>query len=91
MAWREAAMAKMISVAFYFGEIERRAFQDKFGCTLAEAFPAEIDFVLKEGLMAYHHQDTETLRLTEHGVAQANGVMALFYAPAVKAYLMALP
>jgi oxygen-independent coproporphyrinogen-3 oxidase len=85
---RVASMAKMISVSFYFGEINRRYFQQKFGITLEEQFPAEIDFVLTEGLMAYRG---DCLSLTPKGVEHYNGVIALFYAPAVKQHLLERP
>ena len=84
---REAATGKFISVAFYFGEINLAAFQRKFGTTLAEVFPQEVAFVLQRGLMEY--TDT-TLRLTTIGARQVNGVIALFYAPAVKEHLLKL-
>lgn len=82
-----AAMAKMISVSFYFGEINRSGFKDKFGVTLQEAFPAELGFVMERGLMEW---TSESLRLTEEGVKQVNGVIALFYSGAVKAHLIKL-
>src|SRR5437867_4268821 len=44
-------MAKMVAVSFYFGEIDRRAFLHKFGITVDEAFPAEVEFVRKRRLM----------------------------------------
>ncbi len=81
----QAAMGKMISVAFYFGEINLESFERKFGMPLAQAFPAELEFVLKEGLMEYI---PPILRLTKAGVRASNGVIALFYAAAVKAYLL---
>ena len=84
---REAAMGKMISVAFYFGEINLASFQRKFGVTVEEVFPHEVAFVLQHGLMEY----TDTaLRLTTTGARQVNGVIALFYAPAVKEHLLKL-
>ena len=84
---REAAMGKFISVAFYFGEINLAAFQRKFSMTLAGAFPQEVDFVLQRGLMEY----TDTaLRLTPEGAQQYNGVIALFYAPAVQEHVLKL-
>lgn len=83
---RPAAMGKMISVSFYFGGIQRASFQQKFGLSLEEAFPDEVEFVRRRGLMA--EGDDGVFRLTEEGVAQANGVMALFYAGAVKAHLL---
>lgn len=92
---REAAMGKFIAVAFYFGEIDLAAFADKFACRLEEAFPAEVDFVLAHGYMEYttagdNSPTAATLRLTPDGEQVYNGVIALFYAPAVKAHLLAL-
>jgi oxygen-independent coproporphyrinogen-3 oxidase len=84
---REAAMGKMISVSFYFGEINVASFQRKFGITLEQSFPEEVDFVLTQGLMEY---TDSTLRLTPDGAQQINGVIALFYAPAVKEHLLGL-
>ncbi len=83
-----ASMAKMISVSFYFGEINLGYFQQKFGITLQEQFPAEVEFVLQRGLMEYR---AGCLGLTDEGVKVYNGVIALFYAPAVKAYLLQRP
>ncbi len=80
----QAAMGKFISVAFYFGGIHRPAFERKFGLPLEAAFPAEVEFVLAQGLMEYA---SDTLRLTPRGDAQYNGVIALFYAGAVQAAL----
>jgi oxygen-independent coproporphyrinogen-3 oxidase len=84
---RAAAIGKMISVAFYFGEISLASFQRKFGVMVEEVFPHEVAFVLQQGLMEY--TDT-TLRLTTAGARQVNGVIALFYAPAVKEHLLQL-
>jgi len=91
-----AAMGKMISVAFYFGEIDLDSFQRKFGRSLEQAFPAEVAFVLEKGLMEYvggveskgRIDARRALRLTEEGVKSYNGVIALFYAGAVKEYLL---
>jgi oxygen-independent coproporphyrinogen-3 oxidase len=79
------AMAKMCAVSFYFGEIDRRAFSEKFGVDLAEAFPDEVDFVLRRGLMAWTER---SLQLTPEGASSSNGVIALFFAPSVQAYLL---
>ena len=81
----EAAMGKMISVSFYFGEINLLSFERKFGLKLEAAFPDEIEFVVQRGLMEY---TADTLRLTPYGAQNANGVIALFYAPAVKEHLL---
>lgn len=87
---RQAAMGKMISVSFYFGEINLRSFEKKFGTTFEEAFPDEVAFVIKNDLMAYHPaaDQPKTLRLTAKGEKAINGVIALFYAGAVKAHLL---
>ena len=85
---REAAMGKMISVSFYFGEINLASFRHKFGLSLEEAFPAEVAFLLENGLMAYSGGGDPTLRLTASGEKNYNGVIALFYAGAVKAHLL---
>jgi oxygen-independent coproporphyrinogen-3 oxidase len=84
---RAAATGKMIAVSFYFGEIHRPSFEAKFGLSLETAFPAEVAFLQERGLM---EMTAETLRLTPAGVAQVNGVIALFYAGAVKAHLIKL-
>ncbi len=82
---RVVSAAKFISVAFYFGEINRRYFAEKFGVSLEEFYPRAIPFVLENGLMAYRG---DSLSLTPKGVENYNGVIALFYAPAVQAYLL---
>jgi oxygen-independent coproporphyrinogen-3 oxidase len=81
----DVAMAKMIAVSFYFGEIHREHFATKFGVRLEDHFPHEVDFVLQRGLMEYVGP---YLRLTPHGAEHFNGVVALFYAGAVKEYLI---
>jgi oxygen-independent coproporphyrinogen-3 oxidase len=83
----DVAMAKMIAVSFYFGEIHREHFAAKFGVRLEEHFPREVDFVLRRGLMEFVGP---YLRLTPKGAKHFNGVVALFYAGAVKAYLVQL-
>jgi oxygen-independent coproporphyrinogen-3 oxidase len=83
----DVAMAKMIAVSFYFGEIHRDHFAAKFGVRLEDHFPREVDFVLRRGLM---ESAGPYLRLTPKGAEHFNGVVALFYAGAVKAYLVQL-
>jgi oxygen-independent coproporphyrinogen-3 oxidase len=94
---REAALGKFISIAFYFGEINLASFQRKFGITLEQAFPEEVAFVVQRGLMEYTAAPQRaapwralTLRLTPGGAQKINGVIALFYAPAVKEHLLKL-
>ncbi len=80
-------MGKMCSVSFYFGEIHRPSFEEKFGMTLEEACPRAVEFVLREGLMELV-DDSDALRLTALGCDFKNGVHALFYAPSIQRYLL---
>jgi len=82
---RRQMMGKMCAVSFYFGEIQREAFSVKFGVSLEDAFPAEVAFVLRRGLMEWTER---ALSLTPEGAAHVNGVIALFFAPAVQQYLI---
>ncbi len=84
-------MAKFVAVAFYFGEIDRAAFVDKFGVTVDDAFPDAVAFVKARGLM--HETDGQcgrrpALSLTEEGAACFAGVIALFFAPSVQKFLL---
>jgi len=83
----DVAIAKMIAVSFYFGEIHREHFQARFGVRLEDHFPHEVAFVLDRGLM---EETGPYLRLTPVGAEHFNGVVALFYAGAVKGYLVQL-
>ena len=83
----EVAMAKMIAVSFYFGQIHLESFRRKFGVALEERFAPEVAFVLREGLMEYAGP---ALRLTPAGARDWNGCVALFYAGAVQEYLIHL-
>ena len=78
-------MAKMICVSFYFGEIDRRAFRQKFGLAIEEAYPEEVAFALKRGLMTCTDR---ALSMTDEGARSFNGLCALFHAPSVKHYLI---
>jgi oxygen-independent coproporphyrinogen-3 oxidase len=83
----DVAMAKMIAVSFYFGEVHRDHFRARFGVQLENHFPREVAFVLQRGLMEVAGP---YLRLTPNGAEHFNGVVALFYAGAVKEYLVQL-
>jgi len=83
----DVAMAKMIAVSFYFGEIHRDHFRARFGVQLEDHFPRELAFLLQHGLMEYAGP---YLRLTPRGAEHFNGVVPLFYAGAVKEYLIHL-
>ncbi len=81
------AMAKMIAVSFYFGQINKDAFRDHFAVELGSHFPAEIAYVIDQKLM---HWEGSNLRLTEAGARVFPGVVSLFYSNAVKQHLISL-
>lgn len=90
-------MAKMVAVSFYFGEVNLAAFEQKFGATLEQAYPAAVEYAIKDGLMEYARSDNgselpnhspDVLRLTPHGAKHFNGTIALFFAPSVQNYLL---
>lgn len=78
-------MAKMVCVSFYFGEVNRAAFQRKFGLALEQAYAPEIAFAVERGLMEWTSQ---SLRMTALGEDHFSGLCALFHAPSVKGYLL---
>ncbi len=82
---RGEAMAKMIAVSFYFGQIHLGAFEARFGLPLESRFGPEIAFLLERDLMRYKG---ESLRLTQKGAKTINGIIALFYSDRVKAHLL---
>lgn len=83
----DEAVAKMTSVAFYFGFIDLPAFHDRFGVSLEQMFPEEMRFVVDKGLMTMEGQ---RLTLTERGANYINGVIPLFYSQRSKDELIRL-
>lgn len=84
-------MAKFVAVAFYFGEVDRVSFADKFGVSVDEAFDAEVSFAKARGLMHETMGQCGTrpaLSLTDDGARDFAGVIALFFAPSVQRYLI---
>ena len=79
------AMGKMVAISFYFGEVDLAAFSTKFGVTLEQAYPEAVDYVLNHNLMVW---TGHSLRLTDKGHNNFNGVIALFYAPSVQNVLI---
>lgn len=84
---QDECMAKMLSVAFYFGFIDLPAFQKRFGVSLQAVFPEEIAYLLENDLMAYQG---ERLCLTKRGADYINGVIPQFYSRRTKAELIRL-
>lgn len=72
----EEAIAKMVSVSFYFAFVDMAAFQKRFGISFEERFRDEIQFVLENGLMEIKG---ERIYLTDRGADYINGVIPLFY------------
>src|SRR3989338_7564230 len=81
----EEIMAKMISVSFYFGYINKDAFQRKFGVRLEDQFPDEVDFLVGKGLMKHSGQ---LFQLTNEGKDAINGAIPLFYSSGSKRNIM---
>jgi oxygen-independent coproporphyrinogen-3 oxidase len=84
---RSEAAAKMVSVAFYFGEVHLPSFAARFGVALDAVYPEAVAHALAHGLM---ERRGDCLSLTEHGADHFNGVIALFYSPAVQRHLVSL-
>ena len=78
-------MAKMACVAFYFGEIDRPSFAQKFGVSLDDVFAKEIALLRERGWMT---DTARALSLTTDGAPWVNGIIPLFTAPSVQAYLL---
>ena len=73
---KKESIAKMISVAFYFGFIDLPAFEKRFAISFMEYFKDEIDFILQEKLMEIKGT---RIFLTNRGADYINGVIPLFY------------
>ncbi len=86
---RTQMMGKTCAVSFYFGEIREAPFVEKFGCTLSDAFPDVVDFVISDGLMEWTGEGaSRALSLTKRGAASKNGVIPLFAAPSIQQHLI---
>eukprot|EP01111_Echinosteliopsis_oligospora_P003986 TRINITY_DN1627_c0_g1_i1.p1 TRINITY_DN1627_c0_g1~~TRINITY_DN1627_c0_g1_i1.p1 ORF type:complete len:548 (-),score=126.69 TRINITY_DN1627_c0_g1_i1:161-1804(-) len=85
---REAAIAKMVSVSFYYGGIDMPAFKDCFNISLQDAFPLELKFLEEKGLMKY---EGDRFQMTPEGKKHFGGVVAQFYSPAVKNHIINRP
>lgn len=83
----QEAIAKMVSVAFYFGFVDLTAFSKRFHTSFTGLFKEEINFVISEGLM---EMSGDRLMLTGRGADYINGIIPLFYSERSKAELMAL-
>lgn len=88
---REESMAKMLSVAFYFGFVDPAAFARRFGVSFEESFREELAFVFGEGFMEKATvEGREVIALTPRGADYINGIIPLFYSKASRGELATL-
>jgi len=83
----DESIAKMVSVAFYFGFVDLKAFKSRFNIDFMEKFKKEVEFVIKEDLMKISEGK---LILTDRGSDYINGVIPLFYSERSKKELIEL-
>jgi oxygen-independent coproporphyrinogen III oxidase len=69
-------ISKVLSVAFYFGFIDFKAFKNRFGINFRERFEGECRYLVDEGLMEMRDQ---AIYLTKRGADCINGVIPFFY------------
>jgi len=94
---KSESMAKMISVAFYFGFIDIDAFQKRFNLELEQCYrfnlelqqcyKNEVEFLLNKELMEIKDN---ILFLTSRGADYINGIIPLFYSERSKKELIEL-
>jgi oxygen-independent coproporphyrinogen-3 oxidase len=84
---KEESIAKMVSVAFYFGFVDLESFQSRFGLSFLDYFKNEVDFVTQKGLMEIKEN---RIFLTQRGADYINGVIPLFYSDKSKTELSEL-
>lgn len=70
------AIAKMISVAFYFGFVDLDEFKKRFNLDFKEYFKEEIEFLLNKELIIFEHNK---MIVTEKGIENVGGVIPMFY------------
>lgn len=81
------AIAKMVSVAFYFAFLDLAKFKERFGIDFEEYFKDEIAYLSSLGLIEM--KDGKMI-VTEKGVEQVGGVIPMFYSPESREELMQL-
>lgn len=73
---QEESIAKMVSVAFYFGFVGFKEFKERFNLNFDEYFRDEIKFLEDRGLVII--KDNKMI-VTEKGTANIGGVIPMFY------------
>ncbi len=84
---KQESIAKMVSVAFYFGFIDFDAFEKRFSLSFTDYFKNEIDFLVQNKLMKLKGN---RIYLTSRGSDYINGVIPLFYSEESKKELLQL-
>ncbi|MCP4161690.1 MAG: NUDIX domain-containing protein [Deltaproteobacteria bacterium] len=84
---KEESIAKMVSVAFYFGFVDIEAFQKRFGLNFLDYFKKEVEFVTSQSFMEIIKN---RIYLTDRGSDYINGIIPLFFSKRSKAELMDL-
>lgn len=79
------AMAKMISVAFYFAFLDLDKFKKRFQIDFLEYFKEEVEFLLEKNLIEI--KDNKMI-VTEKGVENVGGVIPMFYSKESREELM---
>ena len=79
------AIAKMVSVAFYFAFVDLEKFKARFGIDFEEYFKDEIAYLKERGLI---EMKDGKMVVTEKGVEQVGGVIPMFYSPESREELM---
>jgi Coproporphyrinogen III oxidase and related Fe-S oxidoreductases len=81
------AIAKMVSVAFYFGFVDLIEFKKRFDLDFIEYFKEEIEFLLDKKLIEL--KDNKMI-VTEKGIENVGGVIPMFYSLESKEELLRL-
>lgn len=79
------AIAKMLSVAFYFAFVDLNAFKKRFNIEFREYFKEELEFLLAKGLIEF--KDNRMI-VTEKGIENVGGVIPMFYSEESREELM---
>lgn len=79
------AIAKMVSVAFYFAFVDLEKFKARFGIDFEEYFRDEIAYLSERGLI---EMKDGKMVVTEQGVENVGGVIPMFYSPESREELM---
>lgn len=79
------AVAKMVSVAFYFAFLDLEKFKKRFDLDFKEYFKDELVFLENKGLIKI---TKDKMIVTEEGVEKVGGVIPMFYSEESKKELM---